>query len=858
MPANFTTVTGTKIQDIGGTLLAAGRIYFKPVDINGNPVSFRVGGGGQVISRAKSVVVTAGAFSIDLADVSLTNPAFVGYRVTVKDTATGEMVLGYKPDRATGYEFFQPTGATYDFDTFVPNFISGPSTLMPGPSGAPGTPGAAGGDGYVNTNVDAAIPFGNSAGSGASANAALTAAIAAYAGQTLVVPNGVVHHITADLFIPNAVQIGGTGGFYVDAGKVLTLFQPTIRLHQAFFGPGTVTVFGCDPNAEWYGATGDGATNDAPAIQRCLDQNPGRTTLLSMRRVTSAGITPHDYACSTQLTLSGRGTGLKGACAGGMPRFTGGSVRVKWPSNVAGVRMDDTNTCGYLGYLQLWGGDAFDRTIQSTYEDFPNEASLQGNAGLDGVQVLGGEQTIEHVMSYAWKRHAFYINGSSPGQPDACRYMGLYANASRGYGIYIHGVDANISTYMACNLWFNAMGGIKDGAQYGNTHIAPHSSGNASFAAIAAGANKNISSIVVDGAGVATITTSAAHGWTPGQWITTVPTDGTFASTAKLLTASGSTATYNLAAKTGLSTGAGGTAATSSNVQILAYYQSTASLLVGAYVTPPGTIGAWITPYVESNQLPALLNDSTVWNPQGLGPTSGNQITGSVNAGMFARSTFFTFRPPVITGCFQISDPAFTYDSWSFSADGLLKFKGAANNPRAAIGAWRVNSAFSMYARNNANTADIRLIEKDAADVVSVGSDAGVKLASTANGATWLHGSISELITLSTSGTTTDSVANLLPANAIIEAVCCRVNTLIATATDYKLGDATTAGRFTAASSSLTVGQTLVGTVHADQTGAAGPRQTAAAKLRITTTGTPSAGAVRVTVFYRQFVAPTS
>jgi hypothetical protein len=88
--------------------------------------------------------------------------------------------------------------------------------------------------------------------------------------------------------------------------------------------------------------------------------------------------------------------------------------------------------------------------------------------------------------------------------------------------------------------------------------------------------------------------------------------------------------------------------------------------------------------------------------------------------------------------------------------------------------------------------------------------------------------------------------------------VCCRVNTLIATATDYKLGDATTAGRFTAASSSLTVGQTLVGTVHADQTGAAGPRQTAAAKLRITTTGTPSAGAVRVTVFYRQFVAPTS
>jgi hypothetical protein len=39
---------------------------------------------------------------------------------------------------------------------------------------------------------------------------------------------------------------------------------------------------------------------------------------------------------------------------------------------------------------------------------------------------------------------------------------------------------------------------------------------------------------------------------------------------------------------------------------------------------------------------------------------------------------------------------------------------------------------------------------------------------------------------------------------------------------------------------------------------AAGPVQSAAAKLRITTTGTPGAGKIRVTVFYRQYVAPSS
>ena len=128
----------------------------------------------------------------------------------------------------------------------------------------------------------------------------------------------------------------------------------------------------------------------------------------------------------------------------------------------------------------------------------------------------------------------------------------------------------------------------------------------------------------------------------------------------------------------------------------------------------------------------------------------------------------------------------------------------------------------------------------------------------TANDARWQQAHISELITLSTSGTTTDSVANLLPANSIIEAVVARVTTTITTATDWKLGDATTPGRFTAADSIMTAGETQIGLVQVDQTGAAGPKQIAAAKLRITTTGTPGAGVIRVTVFYRTFIAPSS
>jgi hypothetical protein len=127
-----------------------------------------------------------------------------------------------------------------------------------------------------------------------------------------------------------------------------------------------------------------------------------------------------------------------------------------------------------------------------------------------------------------------------------------------------------------------------------------------------------------------------------------------------------------------------------------------------------------------------------------------------------------------------------------------------------------------------------------------------------ANGEAITWGAVSENLTLSTSGATTDTSANLLPANAIIESVVARVYTTIATATDWKLGDATIAGRFSAANATLVAGTQQIGLVHVDQAGTSGPRQTAAAKVRVTTTGTPSAGAIRITVFYRRFTAPTS
>jgi hypothetical protein len=133
--------------------------------------------------------------------------------------------------------------------------------------------------------------------------------------------------------------------------------------------------------------------------------------------------------------------------------------------------------------------------------------------------------------------------------------------------------------------------------------------------------------------------------------------------------------------------------------------------------------------------------------------------------------------------------------------------------------------------------------------------------AQTANGAAGAVKTISESITLSTSGATTDSTADLLPANALILSVTARITTTIETATDWKLGDAATADRFTSANATLAAGTTAVGLRHMQggvAADAAGPVQTAAAKLRVTMTGTPTAGVIRVTVVYLDTTPPTS
>lgn len=136
----------------------------------------------------------------------------------------------------------------------------------------------------------------------------------------------------------------------------------------------------------------------------------------------------------------------------------------------------------------------------------------------------------------------------------------------------------------------------------------------------------------------------------------------------------------------------------------------------------------------------------------------------------------------------------------------------------------------------------------------------------TANGAAIVTKQISELIVLATDAEFTESAADLLPANSEILGIVFRITTAITgvNSTALEFGDSVTSGRF-GTTATLTANHTGIlqahrqGSIASDATG---PIQTAAAKLRLTLSGgaddTPAGGAVRVTVNYLQYTAPTS
>lgn len=160
------TVDGTQLTDSSGNLVSNATISFAPVGKQGTPISYQYDGKGQAITRASTVSIVNGAFSLKLPDTSLTNPVNVCFSVTVTDNNTGTNLLG------PGYGCVQPAANTStpnnwcqssvcDFDNYIPNIAGLPLTVLSGPAGTiqigTVTQGATGSSASVtNVGTDAA------------------------------------------------------------------------------------------------------------------------------------------------------------------------------------------------------------------------------------------------------------------------------------------------------------------------------------------------------------------------------------------------------------------------------------------------------------------------------------------------------------------------------------------------------------------------------------------------------------------------------------------------------------------------------------------------------------------------------
>src|SRR5262249_14954562 len=152
---NWTAVSASNITDLNQQKLASGSMCFLGTDQNDIPISFEVGGGGQVLARPFCVTVSYGASAaISVPNPPSTQPQARYYPVAVTDSSNGQVVLRY-----TGVSF---SGALFNLDQYAPQY--------PGLVTAPGsisTPGnfTVNGNLTVTGSVSGTYVFGSSASS---------------------------------------------------------------------------------------------------------------------------------------------------------------------------------------------------------------------------------------------------------------------------------------------------------------------------------------------------------------------------------------------------------------------------------------------------------------------------------------------------------------------------------------------------------------------------------------------------------------------------------------------------------------------------------------------------------------------
>lgn len=193
---------------------------------------------------------------------------------------------------------------------------------------------------------------------------------------------------------------------------------------------------------------------------------------------------------------------------------------------------------------------------------------------------------------------------------------------------------------------------------------------------------------------------------------------------------------------------------------------------------------------------------------------------------------------------------------YGLAAGGTIRTGGAFTLTNTGLPTF---ASTALLADNADVAAPIFLARDNGTTVFSVEDNGPVKWTQATGASTMTVGSNQEALTLSVGGAATNTAGNLAPALSRIKAITYRVTTTITTAASYTV--TITGG---AAWKDMALASTTITNLTAGQTGVLVPGtfgddfNAAATTLTVTCNTTPGAGAIRFTVWYETYAAPSS